>query len=156
MASDDESYFKTAYILTEISYAANFVIVIVFWFILVPMAIEEYERTGVAKPTWEYAYNAVIHAIPFITTTTDLCITDMALERSHTWITFLVMCPCYMIANWYASIYVSGKGTIYGVEQWDKAPEKTIGYFIIGGFIQAGIFWISCPVFDTIWPMRPK
>lgn len=156
LASNDKKWFKTAYYLTEIAYSVNFVIVIIFWGYMVPKEIERCEKGGKPLPTWEYYYNAVIHGIPFITSITDLYITDMALERDHTWIAFSVMSPAYMFFNWYAAVFVTKTGTIYGVEQWFKAPLETVGIFIIAGCIQAGIFWVSCPMFDEIWPMRPK
>jgi hypothetical protein len=89
-----------------------------------------------------------------LTTVSDLWMTDMALEKSHTWIAFVTMCPCYMIANWMVSTMVTKTGTIYGVEAWNTNVGGTIVLFIISGLIQAFIFWISCVILDKCYPKR--
>ena len=113
-----------------------------------------------AELTFFLWYNGIIHAIPFITTVVDLWMTDMALEKSHWWISFITFFPCYMIQNWIGSMTIGSVikpgqiGNIYGVEMWDTNVPLTIFLFFIGGLIQAGLFYGSAACIDKIWPKR--
>ena len=86
--------------------------------------------------------------------------TDMALEKSHWWISFITFFPCYMIQNWIGSMTIGSVikpgqiGNIYGVEMWDTNVPLTIFLFFIGGLIQAGLFYGSAACIDKIWPKR--
>jgi len=104
LACNYEGWFKFAYIATEISYAVNTVIVIFFWCILFPYFWTSLKDQSGPMVTFILWYNGLIHAIPWITTVSDLYMTDMALEKSHWWIAFLTMCPCYMLFNWWGSM----------------------------------------------------
>ena len=110
-------------------------------------------------------YMALIHAIPFITTVSDLWMTDMALEKSHWWIAFVTMCPFYMVANWIGAMTVGWKdrpdvseedkyGQIYGPEMWDSNIPLTILYFVIGAAAQGAIFYATAAIIDCMWPKR--
>lgn len=105
LAMSYEGWFKIAFITTEISYSVNIIVVFVFWLVLWPgfmSSLEGVERTG--EITFLIWYQGLIHAIPFITTVLDLWMTDMALEKSHWWISMITMFPCYMIPNWIGSM----------------------------------------------------
>ena len=167
LAMDYESWFKFAYITTEISYSVNFVIVLIFWFDLWPMMMGMIEEgtghfAGMDNTmiTVALIYSGLQHAVPFITTVFDLATTDMALEKSHWWILFLVACPFYMVFNWWGamnlgSVRVIGeKGTIYGFERWGTNIPLTMFMFVIFGFLQAGIHWGTAALIDKIWPKR--
>ena len=84
--------------------------------------------------------------------------TDMALEKKHWWIAFLVMFPFYMVVNWIGSMTVGGltgkKGNIYGVEMWDTNIPLTMFIFLIVALIQAGLFWLAAAVVKYVWPKR--
>ena len=106
---------------------------------------------------------AIIHAIPWITTVVDLWMTDMALEKSHTWIVFVTMCPCYMVANWIGAMTVGQPGApgqpnnigqIYGPEMWDSNIPLTMFYFFLLACVQALIFYATTSIIDCIWPKR--
>jgi len=106
---------------------------------------------------------ALIHAIPWFTTVIDLYMTDMALEKQHTWIAFVTMCPCYMICNWIGAMTVGAPGMpgspntighLYGPEMWDTNIPLTIFYFILLAAAQAIIFFASASIIDCIWPKR--
>lgn len=116
VACHREGWFRTAYITTEISYSVNWVILILFWGILVPVGFARAEEAGEPIPVIGLVYQACLHLIPWLTTVTELAMTDMALEKSHTWIAFVVMCPIYMFFHWFVAIFVledNPKGTIY-------------------------------------------
>jgi len=162
LATCYESFFRVAYITTEISYSVNIIVVLVFWLILWPMTLKyigEMEEQGV-DVTFFLWYNGIIHAVPFLTTIIDLGLTDMALEKSHWWIAFITMFPCYMIPNWIGSMTVGSVlepgrlGNIYGVEMWDTNVPLTIVMFIAGGLLQAGLFYGTAACIDRIWPKR--
>jgi len=103
-------------------------------------------------------YGAIIHGIPFLTNVIDLALTDMALEKRHWWIQFLVVFPFYMVANWIVSMNVGSFdgniGYIYGPEQWNTNIPLTIFLFFIMGLLQAGLFWVSAAIVECIWPKR--
>lgn len=87
--------------------------------------------------------------------------TDMALEKSHWWIMFIVMCPTYMCCNWYGAMTLGNmatgkKGQIYGPEMWDTNVPLTMFYFAILAAAQAGIYYCLCTVVEKIWPKRPE
>ena len=102
----------------------------------------------------------MIHAIPFITTVLDLALTDLALEKSHWWISFITLFPTYMVFNWYGSmttgsVLTPGQlGNIYGVEMWDSNIPLTIFLFFVAGLVQAGLFYGSAAIVDKVWPKR--
>ena len=154
IACNRDGWFKVAYISTEISYAVNWIVVLIFWLYLVPVGLQRGEDSGVEFPTSMLVYQGCLHAIPLLTTISDLWMTDMALEKSHTWIAFVVMFPCYMMANWGVATLVRDTGTIYGVEDWNNNPGTTMFVFFLAGIAQAFIFWISCAILDWIYPKR--
>ena len=100
-----------------------------------------------------------IHIIPMFTTVVDLAMTDMALERSHWWITFIVMMPVYMLCNLWGAMTVgniaTGEiGSVYGFEFWTTNVPLTLFGFFIAASLQAGIFYGSAVCIDRIWPKR--
>merc|ERR1719231_481729 len=106
-------------------------------------------------------YQGLLHAIPFITTVSDLYMTDMALEKSHWWIMVIVMCPCYMCCNWVGAMTLGNmatreKGSVYGPEMWATNVPLTIFYFAILAVVQGGIFYCTAAVIDKYWPKRPE
>merc|ERR1711998_707969 len=105
-----ESWFRTAFISVEISYAVNTTIMWVFWIILWPMIMKMLDGAiEAAKPadkdkvkaTMEFMrwYQALLHLIPWVSTVINLAITDMALCKDHWWIAVVTMCPFYSIFN---------------------------------------------------------
>ena len=107
-------------------------------------------------------YQGLLHAIPWITTVSDLYMTDMALEKSHWWIAFIVMFPCYTICNWWGAMtlgYMADptiKGRVYGPEKWDTNIPYTLFCFFLLGVAQAGIFYGTAHLVDKIWPKRKE
>lgn len=108
---------------------------------------------------------ALIHGIPFVTTVSDLWMTDMALEKSHWWIASITMCPFYMTANWIGAMTVGWSmmpgvpeeykyGHIYGPEMWNSNIPLTIFYFVILAAVQGAIFYATAAIIDCIWPKR--
>merc|ERR1711998_384560 len=93
-----------------------------------------------------------------ITNIVDLALTDMALEKRHWWIAFLVVFPFYMVANWIGAMTRGGLngqiGTIYGVEMWDTNIPLTIFIFFIVACLQAGLFWVAAAIVECVWPKR--
>lgn len=159
IAMDTEGWFKFAFIMTEISYAVNVIVVIIFWTVLWPMTLSQAEMMdNEMEKAFLIWYQGLIHAIPMITTVLDLYMTDMALEKSHWWIAFLTMFPFYMICNWVGAMTMGGLngkiGNIYGVEQWDTNIPLTIFLFFLLSCIQAAIFYGSAACIDKIWPKR--
>jgi hypothetical protein len=134
---DYEGWFKFAYITTELSYAINAIVVIIFWIILWPWVLSMTEGMEGPEVTYGLWYQGLIHSIPMITTVANLWMTDMALEKSHWWMSFIAMCPIYMVCNWYGamnkgSLVVPGRiGDIYGFEYWDSNIPLTIFLFIL-------------------------
>lgn len=161
IACNNEGWFKLAYISTEISYAVNSVIMIIFWGILWPMMIAGMEGQSSPEITFLKWYQGLLHAIPWVCTVTDLWMTDMALEKSHWWITYITMSPCYMICNWIGAMTLGNmstreKGTIYGVETWATNPALSIFYFQLLAIFQSALFYCSALVIDKCWPKRPE
>ena len=89
-----------------------------------------------------------------------MLLTDMALEKSHWWISLITMFPCYMIPNWIGSMTIGSVitpgqlGNIYGVEQWADNVPLTIFLFFVASLIQAGLFYGTAALVDKIWPKR--
>lgn len=100
--------------------------------------------------------------MPWLTTVTDLYMTDMALERSHWWIAFITMFPFYMLCNWWGAMTIglmsdpNIKGKIYGPEEWATNVPITILYFFILGLLQSLIFYLTAILIDRIWPKRKE
>ena len=155
---DYESWFKFAYITTEISYAVNWIVVIIFWGLLFQWPEDGMPEDAMAQ--FGLIYGAVIHAVPMITTIINLALTDMALEKSHWWITFITMFPFYMMFNYWGSFAVGSfiepgrKGDIYGMEQWADNVPLTIFLFFLAACIQSGIHWGTAVIIDRVWPKR--
>jgi hypothetical protein len=86
--------------------------------------------------------------------------TDMALEASHWWMSFIAMCPIYMVCNWIGSwkigsfIVPGRKGDIYGFEYWATNIPLTIFLFVLVAGVQAFIHWGTAKLIDRIWPKR--
>lgn len=114
-----ESWFRAAYISVEISYAVNTTIMWIFWIILWPIVtkmaddiVANAKKTGKEADiktaehtrTFMYWYQALLHAIPWISTVINLAITDMALNKSHWWIAVVALCPGYMLTNLWGSM----------------------------------------------------
>ena len=122
LACNYEGWFKFAYFLTEISFATNTVIVIIYWSLLFPAVMIDAAGDSSPEVTFILWYLGLIHSVPWITTVTDIYITDMVLEKSHWWVAFLTVCPVYMVFNWYGSMTYGSvvndgkKGDIYGFE----------------------------------------
>lgn len=154
LACNYEAWFKPAYILTELSFAVNTVIMILFWL----------GSTHLLRPPFTYVRFAVIvsHLIPFVTTVSDLAMTDMALEKSHWWMTTLIACPFYMLANWFFSFRIGSYGiagdftTVYGFEMWTSNVPITMLTFFIGALVQGGLFYCLCSLIEKVWPKRPE
>ena len=99
LATHFEGWFSIAYITTEISFSVNTTIMLIFWLILWPVM----SSLGMLDDSEVRAYQAAVHFFPMVTTVTELAFTDMALEKGHWWIQVLVMCPFYMLANYWGS-----------------------------------------------------
>ena len=162
-AMSQEGWFKFAYISTEISFAINTTVMIIFWGILWPV-IQGY-KDHVDANTFLFLqwYMAIIHAIPWVTTVADLYMTDMALEKSHWWIAFVTMCPAYMCANWIGAMTVGQPGApgtpntigkIYGPEMWVDNIPLTMFYFFLLATAQGLIFYATAAIIDCVWPKR--
>ena len=162
IACNHEGWFKLAYISTEISYAVNTLILIVFWLILWPMIVSQASSLPDEVGTFIKWYQGLLHAVPWITTVSDLYMTDMALEKKHWWITFVTMFPCYMVCNWWGSMNIgymsdpSIKGKIYGPEQWDTNVPFTMFCFLCLAAFQSAIFYLTALLMDKIWPKREE
>ena len=106
-------------------------------------------------------YYGIIHVLPFVSTVINLAITDMALNKAHWWIAVIVMCPCYLLFNLWASLAMGTgnlkgemvKSSIYGVEQWITAPVTTLIVFVVLAFVQGFTFWLSCIVVEKLKPV---
>ena len=105
-------------------------------------------------------YQGLIHAIPFITTVGDLYLTDLALEKSHWWISFITLFPSYMVFNWYGAMTYGSLanppviGQVYGVETWATNVPLSIFLFFLAAWVQAGLFYGTAVLIDKIWPKR--
>jgi len=105
-------------------------------------------------------YQGLMHAIPMITTILNLWMTDMAIERSHWWMSFITLFPVYMCFNWWGAMNVGSlvvpgrKGDIYGFEFWATNVPLTIFLFFLTGLLQGFIHWITAVIIDRIWPKR--
>ena len=105
-------------------------------------------------------YQGLLHFIPMLTTVLNLWMTDMALERSHWWMSVITMFPIYMGFNWYGamnwgSLVVPGrKGDIYGFESWDTNVPWTMFLFLLVALLQGLIHWATAALIDRIWPKR--
>lgn len=102
-----------------------------------------------------------MHIIPWVTTVSDLCQTDLALEKSHWWVGFVTMCPFYMIANWIGSMTMGSmingeKGNLYGFEDWKNNLFGTIILFVFCAFIQGGLIYCTAACMEKINPKRPE
>jgi len=134
---DYEGWFKFAYITTELSYSVNVIVVIVFWLILWPWIMSMTEGQSGAEVTFGLWYQGLIHSIPMITTVLNLWMTDMALEKSHWWMSFITIFPFYMLCNWWGAVNVGSlveagrKGDIYGFEYWCSNIPLTIFLFFL-------------------------
>lgn len=101
-----------------------------------------------------------MHTIPMLTTILNLWMTDMALERSHWWMSFIAMFPIYMLCNWYGAMNVGSlvvpgrKGDIYGMEFWATNVPLTIFLFFLLACFQALLHWGTAALMDRIWPKR--
>lgn len=159
VAMDTEGWFKFAFILTEISYAVNIMVTILFWIVLWPLTLANAaSMESELEAQFEVWYQGLIHSVPMITTVLDLYMTDMALEKNHWWIAFVTIFPFYMIANWIGAMTwggLNGKiGNIYSVEQWDTNVPLTIFGFFIVAIIQAAVFYGSAVCIERKWPKR--
>lgn len=160
LACNYEGWFKAAYITTEISFAANFLIVIVFWTVLWPGLLDSLESSNAPDAVAKFMkwYQGLLHFVPFLTTIT-VWWTDMALEKSHWPIAVVTVFPFYMIFN-YIGCYTLGnmatrkKGTLYGPEMWGPNPFLTVVIFAILGLIQGGLFYCSAGILDRLYPKR--
>jgi len=145
-----ESWFRVAYITTELSYSTNLMITVVFWGVIWPFYSGHIEHRNnqddlKQKRLLGYLniYQALLHLIPFLSTCINLVITDMALFKGHWWHSVLLMFPLYTICNLWGSLNIGHKinedkvhyGSIYGVESWDRHPFLTTIAFISLGFI---------------------
>merc|ERR1719231_1529628 len=105
-------------------------------------------------------YMGIIHFVPFLTTCSELAMTDMALEKSHWKIAYFTMCPCYMVCNWFGSVTNENllkqnpNGSVYQVEQWITHPVYTIILFMIMGFVQGGLYYCFASIVERCWPKR--
>lgn len=157
IACNRDGWFRTAYIMTEIAYAINAVIMIIFWGILWPVLSKAYSGDPAAAGIM--GYQAAYHFIPFLTVVSDLYMTDMALEKKHWWIAFITACPAYMVCNWWGSMtmgnaFTKKPGSIYGPEMWDSNVPLTIFLFVLMGVIQGGLLYCSAAIVDRVWPKR--
>lgn len=126
---------KFAYYSTEMSHCLNMVITPLFWFILEPMIFPHLKWHGMDLVI--RVHYSMVHALPIISSTINIVLTDIHLQRTH-WTYCFVMGIAYMGANGLGT-YEEGK-PLYPIVDW-KNPAETAFLFILMAAVQSGLFY---------------
>ena len=165
-----EGWYRSAFISCEISFAANLVIVILFWGVLWPEIMKMIELAKKGDPDADpprealddktanffLVYQGVMHIIPFVSTAINVAITDMNLEIGDWWIVSMFFFPCYTIANYIGSYKLGEQvghiGSVYGIEDWEGHFLGTLIAAAVLGLAQGGLFVLCCKLIDWCCP----
>lgn len=153
-----EGWFRLAYIATELSFSVNTIVVLIYW----PSAWRLFLPSTPTKNIQSRLTSIFCHVTPILTTISDLAMTDMALEKRHWYMMMPFMFPFYACLNYIFSyrlgsfVHKGKMGDIYGFEKWDTDVPGTLLIFVIGAFLQGGLYYCFSAIVEKIWPKRAE
>lgn len=150
VASHNPSYHKAAVLTTELSFAANLLITVVFWGLLWNMLlqmVEEMEKTkGHTYVIFFLTQEALLHSMPMITVSFNMLVSDIGLYEGDWKKAAMVIFPAYMITNYIG--YLNTGNSFYGVEDWGNKFGLTVFLFGVAALLQGSFYYIAALVIN--------